>query len=176
MSRLYKLFLLTLFLASGRGLWAQEELSLPDECNNPVSSPGVFGDFFEKTIRAGVIENGSVSQAYVQLFSVNKLRKYVSEKLPNPTEGDTVDRHIQAQICAFAAGKKNLTTTSVELHRHLQSIAPKLLKDVKKLTGQLQDQWKARENAIRKYEARQGLIDKAEDMADREMSSFLSGR
>ena len=120
------------------------------------------------------MDNGSVSQTYVQLFAVNKLRKFLSKKLPNPAEGDAIDRHLGAQICAFAKGKTNITSRSIELNKHLLSIAPKLLGDVKKLANKMQEQWSERQRAMIKYEARQGLVLKAEEMAESEVNSFLT--
>ncbi len=165
-------FAFTLF--SRNILTAQEVLPLPDGCGNPFSAPGTFGDFFEKTIRSSVIENGAVSQAHVQLFAVNRIRKFISEKFPNPSQGDAVDRHIAAQVCAYAKDKMSLNSTSVELHKHLLSIAPQLLRDVKKVSLQLQEQLSAEKRMAQKYESRLGLIDKAEDLADKELNPFLT--
>lgn len=154
--------------------YAQEQVPLPDGCGNPFVQPGIFGDFFDKTIRTALIEAGNVSQPHVQLFAVNAIRKHIAEKFPNPQSGDVIDKHIRAQICSYAEGKENITSASVELHRHLASISAKLLRDSKKIATELQQEEKERQRLIAKFESRQGLIDRAEKMGRQEAHSVLT--
>ena len=153
---------------------AQEKLPLPDGCGNPFVPPGVFGDFYEKVIQSSLIEKGSVSKAHIQLFAVNSLRKYMAEKFPNPTDGDAVDRHIRAQICLYAQGKKDIMASSVALHEHLLSISEKLLKDTKKIAMDALAAEVERQKLVAKFESRQGLIENAERLGDREVSSLFT--
>ena len=149
-------------------------MPLPDGCGNPFVQDGIFGDFYDKIIRTGLIETGSVTPAYVKLFAVNVLRKTISEKFPNPESGDVIDRHIRAQICVFATGKDNVNSASPELYRHFEAISTKLLRDIKKLVTEIEAKEKAKEKLLAKFEARQGLIDRAERLAKDEVKALLT--
>lgn len=167
-----KALALPLFLVPALS-FSQEVLQFPDGCGNPFVADGVFGDFYEKTIESAVIEAGAVSSTHVNLFAVNRVRKFMSSKYPNPADGEAVDKHIRAQLCAYAKDKQGLMSTSVELHRHLGSIAGRMLADVKRLANELNAKERERQKSIEKYERRYGLIEKAQDMADKELGSYL---
>ena len=94
----------------------------------------------------------------------------MAEKYPDPTDGEVLDKHIRAQLCAFDGDKKKLSSASVELHRHLFSISAKLLKDVKKLTSELEATERERQKEVAKYEKRAGLIERAEKLANDEIN------
>jgi hypothetical protein len=176
---IFKRFLLVflcsfLMMSTSSFLHAQEKLPLPEGCGNPFVPPGVFGDFYEKVIQSSLIEKGSVSKAHIQLFAVNSLRKYMAEKFPNPTDGDAVDRHIRAQICSYAQGKKDVSTSSVDLHQHLLSISEKLFMDTKKIASDALALEVERQKLVAKFESRQGLIEHAERMGQQEVSSLFT--
>lgn len=154
-------------------LTAQEVIQFPDGCGNPFAPDGLFGDFYEKTIQSSVIEAGAVNSIHVNLFSVNRIRKYMAAKYPNPEDGEMVDQHIRAQLCDYAKDKKGLTTSSVELHRYLNGISSRLLTDVKTLVSELNAKERERQKSIEKYEKRYGLVEKAEEMAEKEVLNYL---
>ncbi len=153
---------------------SQEKLPLPEGCGNPFVPPGVFGDFYEKAIQSSLIEKGSVSKSHIQLFGVNSLRKYMAEKFPNPTDGDAVDRHIRAQLCFYAKGKKDILASSTSLHEHLLSISEKLLEDTKKIAKDALAAEVERQKLVAKFESRYGLIDQAERLGQQEVSSLFT--
>ncbi len=155
-------------------LYSQEKLPLPEGCGNPFVPPGVFGDFYEKTIRSSLVEKGSVSKSHIQLFAVNSLRKYMAEKFPNPTDGDAVDRHVRAQLCLYAQGKKDILASSPSLHEYLLSISEKLLKDTKKIASDALAREVERQKLVAKFESRQGLIEHAERLGEQEVSSVFT--
>ena len=162
------------FVVSVSFLHSQEKLPLPEGCGNPFVPPGVFGDFYEKTIQSSLIEKGSVSKSHIQLFAVNSLRKYMAEKFPNPTDGDAVDRHIRAQLCLYAQGKKDIVATSLSLHEFLLSISEKLLKDTKQIATDALTREVERQKLVAKFESRQGLIEHAERLGEQEVSSLFT--
>lgn len=153
---------------------SQEKLRLPEGCGNPFVPPGVFGDFYEKVIQSSLIEKGSVSKPHIQLFAVNSLRKYMAEKFPNPTDGDVVDRHIRAQLCFYAKGKKDILASSPSLHEHLLSISAKLLEDTKRIATDALAAEVERQKLVAKIESRYGLIDHAERLGQQEVSSLFT--
>lgn len=154
-------------------LTAQEVIQFPDGCGNPFAPDGLYGDFFEKTIQSSVIEAGAVNSTHVNLFSINRIRKFMSAKYPNPEDGEAVDQLIRAQLCLFAKDKVRLTTSSVELHRHLASISGRLLADAKKLVSVLNAKERERQRSVEKYEARYGLVERAEILAEKEVATYL---
>jgi len=161
-------------LCSFSFLSAQEKLAFPDGCGSPFVSAGVFGDFYEKVIQSSLVEKGSVSKEHIQLFAVNSLRKYMSEKFPSPTDGDAVDRHIRAQLCLFIQGKKDIFSSSVELHQHLLAISDKLLRDAKRIAADALSAELERQKLVAKFESRQGLIEHAERLGQQEVSSIFT--
>jgi hypothetical protein len=169
---LLKAFLVPLFLLTQLS-FSQEVLQFPEGCGNPFVADGVFGDFFEKTIESSVIEAGAVSSSHVNLFAVNRIRKFMSSKYPNPADGEAVDKHIRAQLCSYAKDKQGLMSTSVELHRHLGSISGRMLADVKRLANELNSKERERQKTLEKYERRFMLVEKAQEMADKELGSYL---
>jgi hypothetical protein len=167
-------FVSIFFVVSLACLHAQEKIPLPEGCGSPFVSAGVFGAFYEKAIQNSLIEKGVVSKSHIQLFGVNSLRKYIAEKFNNPTDGDAIDRHIRAQLCLYAKGKKDIFATSPSLHEFLISISEKLLKDTKKIAADAQAKEVERQKLVAKFESRQGLIEHAERLGDQEVSSFFT--
>jgi hypothetical protein len=174
MSRFLRVCLLFVsILAVPLVAFAQQEIPFPDGCGNPFIQDGVFSDFFEKAIQSSVIEAGTVDPAHVKLFAVNRIRKFLSEKYPNPAEGEAVDKHIRAQLCSFGRDKPSLNSSSPELHRHLATISSRLLTDVKKVAIELNAKEDERQRSIAKFEARYGLIERAERLAEPEAKSVI---
>ncbi len=153
--------------------YAQLERPFPDGCGNPFVQDGIFGEFYERTIEVAVVESGSVTNNHVNLFAVNKLRKYLASRYPNPADGEAIDKHIRAQLCSYAQEHQGLSSANAQLHRHLASISSKLLRDVKRLSAEIDEKEKARQRALAKFESRMGLIERAERLAEKEVSSFL---
>ncbi len=169
----FKAFRLALCILVPLTLTAQEVIQFPDGCGNPFAPDGIFGDFYEKTIQSSVIDAGAVNSTHVNLFSINRIRKYMAAKYPNPEDGEAVDQLIRAQLCNYSKDKQGLSTSSLELHRYLASIADRLLGDVKKVVSELNVKERERQKTIEKYELRFGLIEKAESLAEKEVQNYL---
>lgn len=161
------------------------QMVMPDGCNNPFRETIKFVNFFETTIVTMAAERGAKAHGVVDLFAVDRLRDILNDESNRKGgEESAVDRLIVTQVCHYekvatqmnlTKGAKALQITAKDpgLHDHLVGISKKLLADTVELYRAEKKSQKEAKDQEKFVLSRKQEVRKAKDLGDEKVRSLI---
>jgi hypothetical protein len=164
------LFVFLLVSSAQLSAYPQQSLPFPEGCGNPFARQDEFDQFFEATLASLAIEKGPTGRTIAELYATNELRKEFTHLDPSYSMNNPISQHIKTQICVFekvklrenpelrSLSQLDVNSKNSELHKHLQAVGAKMLRDSRKVFASAKKDLDQRQKERSYFKSRGGII------------------